>query len=65
MARKSELVDLDVVLVHETERAILVRLTEDGEKVWLPLAAVEVNERKARTANITLPEALALEKGLI
>lgn len=63
--RKSELVDLDVIIAHTTERAILVALTEDGERVWLPLSAVEVNERHRDAANITLPASLAIEKGLV
>jgi len=65
MRRKHDLVDLEVVVIHQTERAVLVSLTEDGEKVWLPLSAIEVNTRKNRTAEITLPEAMAIEKGLV
>lgn len=64
MPRKSELTDIEVIVHHETALAILVSLTEDSERVWLPLSAVEI-ERKGRTAEIALPERLAIEKGLV
>jgi hypothetical protein len=56
---RSDLVDLEVEIVHQTERAVLV---DDGRvKVWLPKAVVELNE----DGTITLPEAVAFEKGLL
>lgn len=59
---KSNVVDIDVIIVHQTERAVLVKESDGAEGVWLPLSQVEVD-----TADgvVTLPEWLALEKGLI
>lgn len=62
---KSDLVDLDVLLVHETRLAVLVRLDEDAEKVWLPLSAVEIERQPRGRARLTLRAALAQEKGLL
>lgn len=64
MAR--EVIDITVQVHAKTDRAILV--SDDGEKsnaVWLPLSQVEVEMKQAGTAEITLPEWLALDKGLI
>ncbi len=57
---KSELVDLAGILRHETEKAFLVDFGED-KPIWLPKAQVENNG----DGTFTLPEWLALDKGLI
>ena len=56
----AKLVDIDAALNRETEHAILV---DHGghEKVWLPKSLVEDN----RDGTFTMPEWLALDKGLI
>ncbi|WP_020179810.1 hypothetical protein [Methylopila sp. M107] len=66
---RSDLVDLLICVHVETAKAILV--SDDGDRdkaVWLPLSLVEI-ERKpalgADVAEITLPERVAREKGLI
>ena len=64
MAR--EIIDITVQIHAKTDRAILV--SDDGHKekaVWLPLSQVEVEMMRGGTAEITLPEWLALDKGLI
>ena len=64
MAR--EVIDITVQVHAKTDRAILV--SDDGEEsnaVWLPLSQVEVEMKQGGTAEITLPEWLALDKGLI
>lgn len=61
-----EVIDITVQVHAKTDRAILV--SDDGEKanaVWLPLSQVEVEMKQGGTAEITLPEWLALDKGLI
>lgn len=65
-----KLVDLELFLHYERPKAILVSL--DGERknaVWLPKEPVEWEvTRQARGGEIiqaTMPESLALEKGLI
>lgn len=64
---KSDLVDLVLIQHHRTEKAVLVSETGDREKaIWLPLAAIEIeNGRGAGVVTVTLPERLALDKGLI
>lgn len=63
---RSDLVEL---LLHRhamTERAIRVSDTgEDDHAIWLPLDHCEVERRPNGLVNVTLPEWLALEKGLI
>lgn len=63
---KSDLIDLTMHRHHETERAILV--SDDGNRekaVWLPKSAVEVEEKGRGVVIVTLPEPLAIEKGLV
>lgn len=63
---KSDLIDLEMIRHHVTERAVLVSETGDRNKaVWLPLALVEVTPKSGATVEVTLPEFLALDKGLI
>jgi hypothetical protein len=55
---RSNLVDVECELVHETERAILVY---NGKvKVWLPKSVAEFED-----GIVTLPEKFAIEKELI
>jgi hypothetical protein len=68
MTMKSDVVDLSVVLLRQTERAILVNETEDNsaQSVWLPKSKVEFDDVTLGTiTTVTLPEWLATEKGLI
>lgn len=63
---KSDLIDVTVQLHMITERA--VRVSDDGEDknaVWLPLSQCEILKRPNGIAIVTLPEWLALDKGLI
>ena len=64
---KRELIDVLVRLHHETERAVLVSDTGNrNDAVWLPLSQIEfISGPKPGTIEITLPEWLALSKGLI
>jgi len=63
---KSNLIDLTLQRHHETEKAILVSDDGDREKaVWLPKSAVEVEEKGKSIVIVTLPEPLAIEKGLV
>lgn len=63
---KSDVIDLELVCHHTTERAILVSTTGDKtEAEWLPLSQVEVLMTGSRTCTVTLPEWLAIEKGLV
>lgn len=59
------LYDLECMLLHETEAAILI--TVDGEhKAWLPKSVVEIERReRSNTVIVTAPEALLIDKELI
>lgn len=58
----SDLVDISGELRHETDKAFLFWDGGNDEPVWLPKSQVEWDE----TGKImTMPEWLALEKGLI
>lgn len=59
----TKLVDIAVILKHETEKAYLVD-AGDTKAIWLPKSQVEYcDDRKGGI--ITLPYWLAHEKGLI
>lgn len=63
---KSDLVDVTVALHAITERAIKVSpLGEKKDAVWIPISQVEVVQRPGGSAEITMPEWLAIEKGLV
>jgi RNase P/RNase MRP subunit p29 len=56
---KSNLIDIEARIVHETEKAWLL---DTGEKkpTWVPKSSAEFDG-----TTLTIPEPLALEKGLI
>ena len=78
-ATASDLIDLTMALHHETEKAILV--SDDGDPKrgkWLPKSAVEfvrvpegkvaqrqVGGPKYPVVEVTMPEWLAIDKGLV
>lgn len=63
----AEIIDLSMQLHHETDAALL--LSDDGERdnaVWIPKSWVEdVDRTRDPIIEISLPEWLALKKGLI
>ena len=61
------IVDIDVEIADRTEKAVLVHTGERGKAVWLPLSMIEMDpdHTVAGVATVTLPESLALDKGLI
>ena len=67
-SHRSNLVDISVQLHHATLKAILV--SDDGDRdngVWLPKSQVEYDEdsQVGSIIEVTLPEKLAIEKGLV
>lgn len=65
---KSDIVDVEVIYRHHTERGICVWADESKkEDVWLALSLVEVEGEKIRGRKITLsgPQKLMEEKGLV
>ena len=63
---KSDLIDIDVECTARTEKAVLVHAGDKAEAVWLPLSQCEIAPGGIPgIETVTLPEWLALEKGLI
>lgn len=69
MKKTHELIDLNMVLLHQTEKAILVSDTgESSRGKWLPKSQVEFafeDPKRRDLIVVTLPEWLAQDKGLI
>lgn len=57
MTGRSDLVDIEATLVHQTDAAYL--LYDGKTKAWIPKSAVEDND----DGTFTMPEAMAIEKG--
>ena len=63
---KSDLVDITVQKLHETDAAVLVTDTVPEKAVWLPKAQIEIEVSEVPGLHtVTLPEWLAIEKGLV
>jgi len=64
---KSNIIDIDVEVTARTEKAVLVHTGIKEQAVWLPLSQIEIepNDAFPGIETVTLPEWLALEKGLI
>lgn len=63
---RSNVVDITVQKLHETDRAVLVTDSVPEKGVWLSKSLIEIE--KSATGGlyeVTLPKWLALEKGLI
>jgi hypothetical protein len=69
--RRSDLIDIEVWVHRETDKALLVSLPADGAVfVWVPRSQVEVfsvtqGRGGVYAAELTMPEWLAMERGLI
>lgn len=60
------LCELELQIHQTTPRAVLVSNDGDVEKaVWLPLSQVEIVTKRNGIADVTVPEWLARERGLI
>lgn len=68
MSMRSDLIDLTVILRRETDKAYGIA-SEDkaGEIIWLPKSQCQIDDHNPATgrAELTCPEWLAKEKGLI
>lgn len=63
---ESRLTEITVQLHQQTERAILVSDDGDVEKAcWLPKSQIEFAEKAGGMIEVTLPEWLATERGLV
>jgi len=61
------LIDISCHLQHQTERAVLISDDGDSDRaVWVPLSQCEVETTSNPSiVTVTLPEWLAVEKGLV
>ena len=63
---KSDLIDIDGAVEARTDKAVLFHTGDKAKAAWLPLSQIEIEETGlAGIFTVTLPERLALEKGLI
>jgi len=64
---KSNLTDIDVEVLHRTDKAVLVHTGDKDKAVWLPFSQIEIepNDAFPGIETVTLPEWLAQEKELI
>lgn len=64
---KSDIVDVTVALHYQTDKAVLV--SDDGTReraVWLPKSAIEIEPLpNSKFFVVSLPERLAIDKGLV
>ncbi len=66
MAGNSDLVDITMQVHARTAKAI--RVSDDGDEakaIWLPLSQVEVEEKRDGMIIVTMPEWLAIQRGLV
>jgi hypothetical protein len=64
-AARSDLIDLRVTVVARTAKAVLVRPDGASAEAWLPRGEIEIEEAALGPVLVTLPEWLALDRGLI
>lgn len=64
---KSDVIDIEVKLVHETDKAWLVEYNEDEEPVWVPMSVGELEKipNRHNTYTLTIPQRFAEQKGLV
>jgi len=64
MNQRSDLIDLTLNIHAETEKAIAV--SDDGSTyIWLPKSQIEYAERGDSIVEVSMPNWLAVEKGLV
>ena len=65
---KSTIFDIEVQFQHQTDDAVCVRETEDGEDIWLPKSRCEIYPQtpvRGQYVTLTSDEATLMEKGLV
>ena len=61
----SELVDIEVTLQHQTEKAWLVRSCDTAKEAWVPKSVGEMEPDKGLYYILTVPTDWAIDKGLV
>ena len=59
------LVDIEMIELRRTAKAVLVKEEELADPVWLPLSQVEIDYTEPHLADVTIPDWLADEKDLL
>ena len=65
---KSNLHDIEVQFQHQTDAAVCVRATEDGDDIWLPKSRCEIDPSepvRGQFVTLTSDDATLTEKGLV
>ena len=63
---RSDVIDITIQRLHETDKAVLVTDSIPEKGVWLAKSMIEIEpSATGGLFTVTLPEWLALEKGLI
>lgn len=69
MDRRHEIVTVDVHYVHHTDAAWKVRSVQTGITAWAPKSVCELEDPDGRdprkVRELQIPEAMAVEKGLV
>ena len=62
---KSNIVDIEGAIHHRTEKAVLFSISGDRDDAeWLPLSVIEIDD-SGDPVVVTLPEQIAIDKGLV
>ena len=61
----SDLIDVTVMKIHETEKAILIKQSEDECGIWLPHSQIEVDEMDGEFVTVTLSMAAVAVNGCV
>lgn len=64
----SDVVDLSVQFITQTERAVCIREVENGEDIWIPKSQCEIEQTDPKRYHyilLTVETGVAQEKGLI
>ena len=63
---RSNVIDIDGAIEARTDKAVLFHTGNKEEAAWLPLSQIEVHETGiGGIFTVTLPEWLAIDKGLV
>lgn len=57
--------DLGCTIVRRSERAVLVKLDQNGRNEWFPLSQVELTPQGGGRYSIACPEWVLKQKGLV
>lgn len=65
---KSNITDIEVQFQHQTDAAVCIRETEDGDDIWIPKSRCEIDPAqpvRGQFVTLTSDEGTLQEKGLV